>query len=402
MSKREREPADLSALSGLAPELAEMLVSVAGDIAMVLDEGGVIRSVALGGAEPMATAAGDWVGRPWTETVTSDTRKKVEELLQDVATTGVSRLRHVNHQSAFGLDIPIAYTAVRLGDRGPLLVVGRDLRAVAAIQQRLVQTQQEMERDYWQRRQAETRYRFLFQIAVEPALLIDASTLSIVDANRAAARLFGHSAEELAGKAAMAGIDKDSRARVEELLATVRVTGRVAQVEAELAESRGAVRIWVTPFSAEGASLLLMRLRAAEIVDDSPGAGSKLVGLAERTTDAIVVTDAEGRVVLANPAFVALSQMGNRDNVKGRLLSDWIGGAGNDLAVIFSKLRKHGSTGLFATSLRGDKGQVMEIEVSAALVADGGGDCFGFIIRAAHGRSAAGRADSLSPGGQVH
>ena len=71
MSKRETGPADLSALSNLAPELAEMLVSVAGDIALVLDEGGVIQSVALGGAEPMSAAAGDWVGRPWTETVTT-------------------------------------------------------------------------------------------------------------------------------------------------------------------------------------------------------------------------------------------------------------------------------------------------------------------------------------------
>lgn len=48
MSKKPRPFADLSALSDLAPELADMLVSVAYDIALVLDEGGVIRSVALG------------------------------------------------------------------------------------------------------------------------------------------------------------------------------------------------------------------------------------------------------------------------------------------------------------------------------------------------------------------
>lgn len=402
MSKRETGPADLSALSNLAPELAEMLVSVAGDIALVLDEGGVIQSVALGGAEPMSAAAGDWVGRPWTDTVTIDTRKKVEELLRDVATTGVSRLRHVNHQSAFGLDIPIAYTAVRLGERGPLLVVGRDMRAIAAIQERLVQTQQEMERDYWQRRQSETRYRFLFKIAAEPALVVDATSLCIVDANRAAARLFGLSPEALTGKAAVTGIEPSCRAQVEELLATVRVTSRVAQAEADLADLRGKVRVWVTPFSAEGASLLLMRLCSADASVEGPNVDSKLANLAEQTSDAIVITDADGRISLANPAFAMLSQVADRNQIKGRMLSDWIGRTPNDLAMIIGKLRKDVSSGLFATSVRGDKGQIVEIEVSAVLVPDGDGEYFGFIMRVAHGRSVAGRGDTLPEAGQIH
>jgi transcriptional regulator PpsR len=402
VSKRETGPADLSALSNLAPELAEMLVSVAGDIALVLDEGGVIQSVALGGVEPMSAAAGDWVGRPWSETVTSDTRKKVEELLRDVAATGVSRLRHVSHQSAFGLDIPIAYTAVRLGERGPLLVVGRDMRAIAAIQERLVQTQQEMERDYWQRRQSETRYRFLFKIATEPALVVDATTLCIVDANRAAARLFGLSPEALTGKSAVTGIELNSRAQVEELLATVRVTSRVAQGEADLSDLRGKVHVWVTPFSAEGASLLLMRLRTVDASDERPDINSKLANLAEQTSDAIVITDADGHITLANPAFVTLSQAVDPNQIKGRMLSDWIGRTPNDLTMIIEKVRKDASSGLFATSARGEKGQIVEIEVSAVLIPDGNGECFGFIMRVAHGRSAAGRADSLPVAGQIH
>ena len=37
-------------------------------------------------------------------------------------------------------DIPVAYTALRLGKGGPVLAVGRDLRAIAAIQQRFQRT----------------------------------------------------------------------------------------------------------------------------------------------------------------------------------------------------------------------------------------------------------------------
>ena len=402
MSSKPIEPADLSSLSNLAPELAEMLVSVASDIALVLDEGGVIQSVALGGAEPMSATAGDWVGRHWMDTVTADTRKKVEELLHDVAANGVSRARHVNHLSPFGLDIPVAYTAVRLGKSGPLLLVGRDMRAVAAIQQRLVQTQHEMERDYWQRRHAETRYRFLFQTAPDPSLVVDANTLCTVDANRAASRMFGLQPEELTGKPVVAGIAPASRTAVEELLDTVRVSGRAAQTEATMADGRGVVRISVTPFSSDGADLLLMRLRAAESLKDDPHATARLASLAERTGDAIVLTDAEGRITLANPAFVEIAQCANSEQVKGKLLSDWVGGPGNDLAMIFAEVRKDGTTGLFATSLRGEKGQSTHIEVSAALISDGGSEHFGFIIRVAHARGLTVHGDVLPVAGQIH
>jgi PAS domain-containing protein len=111
----------------------------------------------------MKAAAGDWVGRPWIDTVTSETRQKVAELLSDVAATGKSRPRHLNHPSALGLDIPITYTAVRLGAQGPVLVVGRDMGAVASMQQRILRSQQELERSYWQTRQADTRHGLLFE-----------------------------------------------------------------------------------------------------------------------------------------------------------------------------------------------------------------------------------------------
>ena len=170
--------ADLSLLSGLAPELAAAFVSLASDIALVIDEGGVIRNVATGDAGP---SAGGWVGRPWVETVTGDTRRKVELLLQEVGSAGVARRREVNHPSPGAPDIPIAYTAIRLGASGPVLAVGRDLRAVAAIQQRFVDAQQEMEREYWRLRQAQTQRRLLEQVARDAVLVVDAQTRHAAD-----------------------------------------------------------------------------------------------------------------------------------------------------------------------------------------------------------------------------
>lgn len=52
MDKIDECQVDLSALCELAPELAQLMVSVACDIALVHDDGGVIKSVALGGSRP--------------------------------------------------------------------------------------------------------------------------------------------------------------------------------------------------------------------------------------------------------------------------------------------------------------------------------------------------------------
>ena len=73
MTHGPKEGADLSAFSALAPELAATFVSVASDIALVIDADGVIRSVATahGG---LGSAAHEWVGKPWADTVTDDTR----------------------------------------------------------------------------------------------------------------------------------------------------------------------------------------------------------------------------------------------------------------------------------------------------------------------------------------
>ena len=68
--------------------------------------------------------------------------------------------------------MPVAYTAIRLGEHGPVLAVGRDMRAIAAIQERFIETQQDMERGYWNARQAESRYRLLFQVATD-AVMVD-------------------------------------------------------------------------------------------------------------------------------------------------------------------------------------------------------------------------------------
>jgi transcriptional regulator PpsR len=407
MFQRNGPPADLSALSSLAPELAEMLVAVACDIALVLDDGGVVQSVSVGGtgpggsggAEPVASTAGEWVGRRWADTVTSEARGKAEQFLDDVAATGKSRLRHLNHESRGGTDIPIAYTAVRLGESGPTLALGRDLRLVSAMQDRLVQAQQDMERDYWRERQSETRYRLLFHVATEPVLVVDASTFEILDANRAAGVLFGLAADKLLGRSLIGEIEPSTLPALQSVLDLARSSGHAADGAASLSLGRGGLTLTVTPFQSESSNVLLLRLRGAAEPDPSAArAQAVFAGLAQRTPDAIVITDLNGGVILANAAFRELVHVAEARKLTGRKLGDWIGTASDGvLPRLLETARSEGPIRLLRTELRREDRQTLDIELSATLILDH--DLIGFIIRASHHKEAGlagshGRPDS--------
>lgn len=157
---------DLAALSAWAPELADTFVALACDIALVLDDQGVIRKLTQHAAQPLLPGA-DWVGLHWVETASTDSRAKVLQMLADVAARGVARRREINHpqtpsvaaaaaaeaQEAQGAPVAVAYTAIRLGEYGPTLAVGHDLRTQADLQQRFVAAQQALEQSYWQAQQ---------------------------------------------------------------------------------------------------------------------------------------------------------------------------------------------------------------------------------------------------------
>lgn len=140
--------AELAAVAAFAPHLAQAFASLACDIALVIDAQGTIQRVVHNQARSLAEASSNWAGRRLVDTVTPDTRHKIERLLLELSQEGLARRREVNLPVPAAADIPVAYTALRLGPAGPSLAVGHDLRSVARIQQRFLLVQQELERGY--------------------------------------------------------------------------------------------------------------------------------------------------------------------------------------------------------------------------------------------------------------
>jgi transcriptional regulator PpsR len=368
-------------LASYAPDWAAKLIAASSEITLVLDAEGVIRSVSSGSGEPITDDTASWVGQPWIDTVTGETRGKIEQMLREVKQTGSSRRRQINHRSANGGDVPVAYTAVQL-DPTHIIAVGRDLRAISSLQQRLVDTQQAMERDYWRLRHVETRYRLLFQLSTDAIIVVDADTMKIVDASGASGRLFDIPAEKLLGRTFPFGIAAESVRAMDDLTAAARTTGHASDVRIELAQGRGSANASASCFRQENMTLLLVRLAPEGTAEASvPAARGRVLDLVEHAPDCFVVTTPTGEIVMANRAFLDLAQLGSEEQCKGRSLSQWVGRPAADIDLFLSVLREHGVVRLASSALRGEHGLFTEVEISAVAERGGESPCYGFIMR---------------------
>ncbi len=362
------------------------ILTAASDIALVLDDTGIIRNLTIGQSEHPIEEARGWLGRGWVDTVTPESRKGILDMLKEADTDGVSRRRQVNHISVSGVDIPVTYTTVRL-DEGEhrLVAVGRDLRAISALQQRLVEAQQSLERDYRRMRHSETEYRLLFQVTPEAVLVVDATTLKVVEANPAASTLFDQPARKLVGRGFPFEFDRPSESLINDALGMARSRGRADDLVGQMTDAGPRLTVSIALVRQDTTTLFLIRMSPLAMrIDGTEGLtlpSGSAVKLIESLPDGFVVTDGEGRIGSANRAFLDLVHLPTLEQVRGRLLSQWMGRPGADLSLLLSTVREHGVVRLFGTLLRSDLGWSTEVEVSSISGVDGSSAQFGFLIR---------------------
>ena len=369
---------------GALPEslsaVASLLAAV-GDVSFILAGDGTILDIAVSHAELANQGFAAWIGSNWTDTVTVDSRAKAAEMLATAGDSGGSpRWRQVNHPAPGG-EVPIRYLLMTLGGSDRLIAIGRDMRTAAAMQQRLLQTQQSLERDYIRLRQAETRYRLMFDMATEPVLIVDAETRRIREANPAAHRLLDAAEGSLIGDPVSSIIDEVDRETFIAHLGASEAADELAPVVVHLNERRGEAMISARLFRQARRPLLILRITLNEGAAPGHQYDATLSEVVERMPDAFVLADRDLNVLTANSAFVELTEMPSIDRLIGTRLGTWLGRPGIDLELITGQLREHGSVRNVATILRGSAGAQEEIEVSGVLAPMGGGECYGFTIR---------------------
>lgn len=379
-------------LTDVSADSAAALIAAAADIALIIDRKGIIRDIAFqnDGFAAEFVQIDTWLGKPWGSTVTIESRQKIDSLIAIAADrdghAGSANLsRHVNYPGADGTDIPILFSLVPLGRSGETIAFGRDLRPLAALQQRLVDVQQSLERDYARLRQIETRYRILFQMSTEPVLILDAPSRRVTEANAAAQALFG-GGERLVGAAFGDLLEPDSDAAFDGLLNALRAGGRADDVRIKLARGEASHELHVVGFLFRQGDQQSVLLRLAPVNALDPrhllsDSKAKLLKLIESAPDGFVVTGPDGRVISANAAFLDMAQIVNEEQALGESLDRWLGRPGVDLGVLIANLREHGSVRLYPTALRDAFGGETDVEISAVNVMNAGKPSFGFAIR---------------------
>jgi transcriptional regulator PpsR len=441
----KRSPRSKKHIGDVDADTAARLIEASSDFALVLDGGGTILEVMSRDVELAARANRDWLGKTWSQTVTVESREKVAAMLRDAqaaadaatadAANAVSqhdagearapaRWRQVNHPTGGDVDLPMLYSAVRVVDdgrtpaSGRILAMGRDLSATVALQRRLVEAQQAMERDYWRFREAETRYRSLFQSSGEAVLIVDGLTQKILEANPAALELCiagksKNAANKLVGVSLATLFDKATAESLQAMLAAARAIGKRDAVQATLLDSGRSVGVSASVFRQEKGAFVLVRLEPTPAPADVEAKPSKrqatngrsgsnpaaanpddgsyalLQAFIAQSPDAVLFTDTQGKVLSTNRAFAAMAQLSGEDQARGQTVDRWLGRTGVEMGVLMTNLRQRGSVGLFSTELRGEFGAVSEVEIAASALTTGDGATYALSIRDVGRRSAA-------------
>ncbi|MGP1281498.1 MAG: transcriptional regulator PpsR [Parasphingopyxis sp.] len=364
-------------IRSLDSDAAAKLAMAAGDIAIILDNKGKI--VDASGSVSAFPGLGNWIGRKWIDTVTVESKSKIEEMLEACRNGEPQRWRQVNHVSD-GSDIPVRYFVIPLSDKGRMLALGRDMRDSAALQQRLLQAQQSLERDYMRLRQAESRYRLLFEMTPDPILIVETASGRIREANTAAHDLVSAKPGSLIGKALSGLFEKGARDTLTRYLGSAITTVSPSPVSLRLAGTGAETDLSATGFRQDGTLFMLVRLSATDTSIDRR-VGAPVFDILNRMPDAFVIADKDMNIVAANAAFLEMAGAASLDQLRSQALDDYLGRPGVDLDLIRTQLAKHGVARNVGTVMRPGGGtDEEEVEVSAVQTTDEG-EHYGFSIR---------------------
>ncbi|MEO1245788.1 MAG: transcriptional regulator PpsR [Pseudomonadota bacterium] len=367
----------------LTAESASQLIMEANDICLMLDNDGVITDVFLGTDDKSLKLANSWRGQSWFDTASVESANKIKDLLADSTDGITSRWRQINHPTESTDDLPVTWKTLRLNDHAGLVAIGRNLRQVSQLQQRLLDVQHSLERDYARLHQAEVRYRMLFSMATEAILFVDADSRKIVEANPAAGKLLDRPANKLVNRTFPRGFTDNSHDAIDDLLLRVRAAGGGEDLiikSAKTGDGESTIRLNATLVRRDDGPYFLIRMQSAD-QSGYNGYSNQVIDIIDRSPDAFVVTDPHGRVQAANKAFLNLAAMATVLQVSRQPLDRWLGRTGVDVSLLLRNLKDRSEIRQYDTTFHPEYGEPIEVELSGVSALDSDEPCYGFVIR---------------------
>lgn len=362
--------------SGFTKEELIDMACAAGDFMLGVDEEGVIRDIAVNLHDH--GFARQWVGEKWADTVSVEGRSKIEQLLAGEGDPEV-RWRQVTHLDD-GEYIPVNYRLIRPRDGGMAIAVGRDLRPLFALQQRLLRTQQSMERDYLHLRQTETRFRLLFDNLVYPVLIAEADDFTVQQANGASHRLFGQAIGSLEGQPVFELFDEQHRHDVIAYIGAVSVNPATSPVSVRIPGRSGFVKLNASAFRQSGRQYWLIAIDDGLHEVPTKRSDRHVLDVVEQMPDAFVLTDERQAIIVANRAFAELVHAASVEQLLSVPLSQFLGRGEVDLNLLRKQLKDHQIVRNFASVVNDLGGGSEPVEISAIMM-ERDEPLFGYSVR---------------------
>ena len=366
----------------IAPEMLGGIISSASDLSLVISEDAKILSALV---NPEARSLGrleHWEGGNVRDYLTPESVPKLEAKLDALDGPEARRAVELNHQDNGAWEFPIRYTFHRITPDGALLMLGRDLRPIAEMQQQLVKAQIALERDYEAQRECDTRYRVLMDSTSEALVFVQVSNGRVTDLNAAAAKMLGGKREDIHGHAFAQEFEGRRRGEFLESLTNAAIADERRVVTLQARRARRDICVTPKVFRASGERLLLCKLELAETGDAiSDELSENLSALYQEGVDAIVFTDRDGLIRSANESFLNLADATHLTNVKGRSLGEYLARGSVDLKVLLENAARAGQMRMYATKLAGEYGAAVSVEISVSYLNDRAHPAFVFVIR---------------------
>lgn len=384
MTSRGTRYWDSGAVPLIAPEILGDIISTLADLAIVLSPSGEILSILANPTHRSYENMSQWEHRNIRTFLLPDSIPKFDRALAQFNDPTVKpRACELNHCDAQGSwEFPISYTLHSIGPDDTMLMLGRDMRPVAEMQQQLVKAQLALERDYESQREYDTRFQVLLGHTSDAVMFITVSEGRITELNNAAARMLGKPRDVLVGKPLIQEIKMTSRAELlKRLTASAQADSHGAVIIETVAENQQ-IRVVPTIFRAAGERLLLCRLEPLEgggLIDDRYT--RNLIDLFENGSDGIVMTDPSGVITSANESFLNLVDATDGQSVRGRVLSEFLARGAVDQRAMMEQASRVGHMRLYSTQIQGEYGGQRPVTMSATYLNNGNTPCYAFVLR---------------------
>jgi len=337
------------------------------DIAIVAEKDGTVREVTFDNEDLNDYGLKFWPGKNLTDLVTAESVQKIERLLTLAATPGLHGEFQVNHASANLPDLPVKYRVIHENHWDHLLILGEDLRQLMQMQQRLVQTQLDLETDYRSLQQNAARYRTVFQMLPEPLALIDGEKKTIIDVNTAFALEFNEPNTKLVGKPVKNLFKRGTSDAAIDAISEARHSGVAITLDQVVAGSGRTVTLAMTPYREKGTANILMSLPPLKDDDtQTPAPEVSGASLLDKLPEPVISISNKGEVLGANDRFLDLIKLTNTTLMVGRNANSWIGASPVDLQVLLSKLKEEDVIRGFKTVIRDQLGGETAASLSAS------------------------------------